>query len=109
MGPHTKRPVRRVNVATVRASFEHQDNGVVYVRSTEPLREYPACVTDRLEQWAQQAPHRIFLAQRGPDGSWQTVTYSTALQRVRKLATGLLRNGLSSNRLLVILSGNSIE
>lgn len=109
MGPPTKRPVRRVNVATVRASFEHRDDGIVYVRSTEPLREYPARVTDRLEQWAQQAPGRIFLAQRRPDGSWQTLTYSIALDRVRKLAAGLLRKGLSSTRPLVILSGNSIE
>lgn len=109
MGPHTNRPVRPVNVATVRASFEHRDDGVVYVRSTDPLREYPARVTDRLEQWALQAPDRIFLAQRRPSGSWQTLTYSTALERVRKLAAGLLANGLSSNRPLVILSGNSIE
>lgn len=109
MEPLTKRPVRRVNVATVRATFEHRENGVVRVRSTEPLREYPTRVTDRLERWAEQAPGCVFLAQRGADGSWQTVTYSTALQRVRKLAAGLLESGLSTNRPLIILSGNSIE
>lgn len=109
MEPLAKRPVRRVNVATVRATFEHTDSGVVHVRSTEPLREYPARVTDRLEHWAEQAPDRVFLAQREPHNRWQTITYSTALQRVQKLAAGLLINGLSPTRPLVILSGNSIE
>ena len=109
MEPLTKRPVRRVNVATVRAIFEDTGNGVVHVRSTEPLREYPARVTDRLEQWAKQAPDRVFLAQRRDDGAWQTVTYSTALQRIQKIAASLLTSGLSPDRPLAILSGNSIE
>jgi len=109
MEPLAKRPVRRVNVATVRATFEHRDNGVVHVRSTEALREYPARVSDRLERWAKQSPDRIFLAQRGTDGSWQHLTYSSAFRRVRKLAAGLLGSGLSKNRPLIILSGNSIE
>ena len=104
-----KRPVRRVNVATVRATFDQHENGVVLVRSTQPLQEYPARVTDRLEQWAEQAPNRVFLAQRAPDGSWQTATYSQALSRVQALAAGLLHQGLSSSRPLIILSGNSIE
>jgi len=109
MSPTAKRPTRRVNVAVMRASFDRRDDGVAYVRSTQALREYPARVTDRLEHWAEQAPDRIFLAQRAPGGAWETVTYSEALCRVRRLASELLNNGLSSNRPLVILSGNSIE
>ena len=109
MEPRTQRPVRRVNVATVRAIFEPRENGVVRVRSTEPLRDYPVRVTDRLELWAERAPDRIFLAQRGENGAWQTVTYSETLRRVRKLAAGLLKQGLSPTRPLIILSGNSIE
>ena len=109
MKQHTKRPVRRVNVATVRAIFEPHENGVVHVRSTEALREYPARVTDGVETWAGRAPDRIFLAQRGENGAWQTVTYSETLRRVQKLAAGLLKQGLSPTRPLIILSGNSIE
>jgi len=105
----TKRPVRPVNVATVRANFDYRENGVTYVRSTDPLRDYPARVTDRLQHWAQSAPDRLFLAQRSALGSWQTTTYSEALQRVQRLAAGLLRYGLSPTRPLIILSGNSIE
>jgi len=82
---------------------------VIYVRSPQPLGEYPARVTDRLEFWATRAPSRIFLAKRAPDGNWHTVTYAETLVRVRRLARGLLDRGLSASRPLMILSGNSIE
>ncbi len=89
--------------------MDRRENGVIYVRSPQPLGEYPARVTDRLEFWAAQAPSRIFLAQRAPDGIWETLTYAETLVRVRRLARGLLDRGLSASRPLMILSGNSIE
>ncbi len=105
----TKRPVRRVRVASLHAIFDRRPNGVIYVRCPQRLGEYPERVTDRLEHWAAHSPDRVFLAQRGPSGDWQTVTYAQALTRVRKLAGGLLTHGLSPERPLMILSGNSIE
>ena len=100
---------RPVHVAAQRATVDYGANGVVYVRSTEPLREYPVRLTDRLEFWAKEAPNRAFLAQRAPDGKWQSTTYATAWKRVQALAAGLLRLGLSQTRPLMILSGNSTE
>jgi feruloyl-CoA synthase len=105
----TKRRVRAVRVASLGAVVERRENGVTYVRSPEPLGGYPARVTDRLEFWASEAPERVFLAQRGRDGDWLTTTYAGALTRVRRLASGLLEHGLSANRPLIILSGNSVE
>ncbi|MFI5057225.1 MAG: feruloyl-CoA synthase [Candidatus Acidiferrales bacterium] len=105
----TKRPVRAVRVASLEAIVDRRENGVIYVRSPQPLGEYSARVTDRLEFWATEAPSRIFLAQRAPDGEWHTVTYAETLVRVRRLARGLLDRGLSASRPLMILSGNSIE
>jgi feruloyl-CoA synthase len=105
----TKRPVRAVRVASLRAIVDRRPNGVIYVRSPQRLGEYPARVTDRLEHWAVRAPERIFLAQRGPNGDWQTTTYAQALARVRRLARGLLERGLSPEKPLMILSGNSLE
>src|SRR6266446_2823838 len=95
----TKRPVRAVRVASLQAIVDRRENGVIYVRSPQPLGEYPARVTDRLEFWAKRAP----------DGNWHTVTYAETLVRVRRLARGLLDRGLSASRPLMILSGNSIE
>ncbi len=103
------RPIRPVDVVALRAFFKYRENGVIDVRSTEPLADYPSRVTDCLKFWAAQAPDRIFLAQRAPSGNWEISTYADTWKRVRRLAAGLLREGLSPNRPLMILSGNSIE
>jgi len=103
------RPMRPVDVAAVRAFFRPRDNGVIDVRSTEPLGEYANRVTDSLKFWASCAPDGVFLAQRAPSGAWQISTYADTWRRVRRLAAGLLREGLSPTRPLMILSGNSIE
>src|SRR5215831_20838062 len=81
-----KRPVRPVHVASLASRFDHRDDGVIYVRSPDPLGEYPLRLTDRLELWSRATPDRLFLAQRKQDGDWQTITYSEFLSRVRKVA-----------------------
>jgi feruloyl-CoA synthase len=104
-----RRSVRAVHVASLASRFDHRDDGVIYVRSPQPLGEYPLRLTDRLKLWSRATPDRMFLAHRKPDGDWQTITYSEFLSRVRRVAAGLLRRGLSKERPLMILSGNSIE
>ena len=32
-------------------------------------------LTDRLAHWAEATPDRVFLADRGEDGAWRTITY----------------------------------
>src|SRR5258708_23216855 len=81
----TKRPVRAVRVASLQAIVDRRENGVIYVRSPQPLGEYPARVTDRLEFWASDARNRIFLAQRAQDGKLRTETYAETLSRGRWL------------------------
>src|SRR5438874_6007014 len=81
----------------------------MYLSSSQRLGAYPERITERLEHWAQIAPDRIFLAQRDSSGAWACITYAQTLERVRRLAQGLLDRGLSQERSLVILSGNSIE
>ena len=85
------------------------DDGIVYVRSTTRLGHFPPRITERLEHWAAQAPDRIFLAQRDEQKRWRTVTYAEALSRVQRIAQALLDRGLSQQRPILILSGNSIE
>ena len=104
-----RRPVRPVRVASLKADLDRRPNGVVYVRSPEPLGPYPRRVTDRLEHWAARTPDRIFRAQRGLGGQWDKTNYAQALARVRRLARGLLDHGLSEQKPLIILSGNSVE
>ena len=102
------KPVRAVNLAPADIVVR-RDGDVVYMRSRRQLGPYPPRITERLEYWAVRAPERVFLAQRDATGSWARVTYGEALARVRSLSQALLSRGLSIERPLLILSGNSIE
>ncbi|KJC42526.1 feruloyl-CoA synthase [Bradyrhizobium sp. LTSP857] len=96
--------------ATPKTVAEHRADGSIVLCSPDPLRASARCVGDWLEQWARQAPDKIFLAERGNvDASWTTVTYAQALRQVRAAASWILAQGLSAERPLVILSDNSID
>jgi feruloyl-CoA synthase len=77
--------------------------------SRHRLGAYPNSITDRLEHWAVRAPDRTFLAQRDDRGSWHRISYAETLTRVRRLSQALLDRKLSSDRPVIILSGNGIE
>ncbi len=87
---------------------EHRADGCTLVRSTRPLPAYPTRVTERLDHWAAQTPDTDFLAERR-DGAWRRVTYRQARDAVRSIAQALLQRGLSAERPVLILSGNSID
>ena len=89
--------------------FEQAADGAIRARSPHPLGPYPARITDCLERWAAAAPDRTFLAERDGHGQWRRLTYADALGRVRHLAQAFIERGLSADRTVVILSGNSIE
>jgi feruloyl-CoA synthase len=88
----------------------HEPRGEVsYLRAEAPLQAYPARMTDRLQHWAQTAPERTWMAQRGADGQWVRVSYAQAWERAQRLGQALLDAGLSVERPLAILSENSLE
>ncbi|MDF0497114.1 feruloyl-CoA synthase [Bradyrhizobium yuanmingense] len=96
--------------ATPRTVAEHRPDGSIVLRSPEPLGESARCTGDWLEQWAQQRPDAIFLAERGNvEMPWTTVTYAQALRKVRAAASWILAQGLSADRPVAILSDNSID
>ncbi len=100
------RPVRmgENSVETTRGA-----DGVLYVKSRFPLGGHARSMTDSLRRWAKEAPDRVFLADRGPDGAWRKVTYAQALEKARSIAQFILDRGLSAERPIVVLSGNSVE
>ena len=100
---------RSIRLATPAVAVERHADGTVRLRSSPPLGEYPRALTERLDSWAEHAPERVFLAQRGPDGSWLYLTYAQARSRARRVAAALLGRGLSAEHPLAVLSGNSIE
>jgi feruloyl-CoA synthase len=88
---------------------DRRADGTTDVRSPHSLGPYAGKLTERLEHWATHAPSRVFLAQRGPDGTWRELTYADALARTRRIAQALLDRELSPERPIAILSGNGIE
>jgi feruloyl-CoA synthase len=83
--------------------------GVVRLRSPFALGPYPTSITERLDHWAAETPRQTFLAAREPDGVWSRLDYATVRARVRAVAQALIDRGLSPERPVLILSGNSLE
>jgi feruloyl-CoA synthase len=95
------------------AQVERRADGSTLLRSRETLAPCPARLTDRLDQWADAAPERCFVARRDPavpgGGDWHRVSYAQMRERARRVGHALLERGLSAERPLAILSGNDLE
>jgi feruloyl-CoA synthase len=100
---------RDVEIGPLPAALETRPDGTMRVRTTAPLPQPPARITDHLDRWAREAPDRVFLAQRTKEGPWRTRTYAETRRAVRSIAGALLARGLSAERPVAILSGNDIE
>ena len=103
--PQHARRTRSVRLARQTVLAERRA-GNIYLRSPDPLPAYPRKLTERLDHWAEHAPERVFLAQRGPDGAWRRLTYAQARSRARRVAQALLERRLSADRPVTVLSGN---
>ncbi len=101
--------MRAVRVSAAAAAFEDRPDGTILVRSPCALPAYPDKMTERLDHWAAIAPERTFLARRGADGEWIRLSYADARRRARAIAQSLIDRGLSYERPVAILSGNSLE
>jgi feruloyl-CoA synthase len=102
-------PLRPISFGNPTVSIEQRDDGSIYLRPKVALGEYPVRLTDRLHHWAGTEPDRIFMAERDKTGDWRQVTYAQLLISSRRIASALLARGLSAERPVVILSGNSID
>src|SRR5436190_1495432 len=102
-------PLRAISFGTPAVDVERRADGTIYLRPKQPLGDYPVRITDRLHHWASAEPNRIFMAERNAAGGWRQITYAELLTASRHIASALLRRGLSAERPIVILSGNSID
>src|SRR4029077_3315188 len=59
--------------------------------------------------WASVAPDRVFMAEREGGRGWRGLRYDELLAASRHIASALLARGLSAEKPVVILSGNSID
>ena len=102
-------PLRAISFNDPAVGIERRDDGTIYLRPKMPLGDYPQRLTDRLHHWAKTAPDRIFMAERDGGRGWRQITYAELLTSSRHIASGLLARGLSAEKPVVILSGNSID
>jgi feruloyl-CoA synthase len=109
MNAVTAHPLRPIRFGGTAVDVERRTDGTVIVRPRGALSPYPDRLSDLFVHWAETAPDRVFVAERAVTGAWRMVTYGEALPRVLALGTALLRRGLSAERPLAILSGNSVD
>src|SRR3954462_8617203 len=102
-------PLRPISFGTPAVHVERRGDGTIYLRPKAQLRDYPIRITDRLHHWAAAAPDRVFMAERNAARGWRQITYAELLTSSRHIASALLARGLSAERPVVILSGNSID
>ncbi|MFY9689600.1 MAG: AMP-binding protein, partial [Candidatus Acidiferrales bacterium] len=108
---HTNAPdrVRAVHVRTSGATMERRADGTFLIRGDEALEAYPRVLTERLVEWARRAPDRVFVAKRGADRKWRSMTYAETLERVRRIGQALLQRDITVEHPLAILSENNFE
>lgn len=101
-------PIRDPRYAPRRLEVVERPGGEFILTNTTPFSERFLTTTAPLAHWAQEAPTRVWLAQRSGDG-WRTVTYAEAWQRIAALAAGLRDLGVVGERPLLILARNGID
>ena len=102
-------PLRPISFGDPAVNIERGGDGTIYLRPKQRLGDYPLRITDRLHHWAKTTPDRTFMAEREGGRGWRRITYAELLIASRHIASGLIRRGLSADKPVVILSGNSID
>ncbi|MDF0602538.1 feruloyl-CoA synthase [Psychromarinibacter sp. C21-152] len=100
--------LRAVELWDTDVAWEKRDDGTMLVWQTGALPPYPDRLSDKIHHWADAAPDRTWMAERGPDDAWIRVSYAELLGHIRAIGQALLDLGLTVDRPLVILSSNSI-
>jgi len=101
--------LRPLNVASWTVDCSRAHAGAIYVSPRRQLGAHPERITDRLDEWAARTPSRTFLAERNAAGEWSPVSYAEFRERSQRVARALLDRGLSADRFVAIVSGNSID
>lgn len=101
--------IRRTgNYRPHKVTLDRREDGTLLYRSAYPLGPVDRRTGDWLHRWAEEAPDRVFLAERSGAG-WRETTYAEALQKVQAIASSLLARGLGPDTPVMILSGNGVD
>ena len=89
-------------------SSEQRSDGTLLLRSNAEMGDVVYTSADWLHRWSEEAPERIFLAERSGAG-WREETYQSTLQKVRAIAASLLARGMGPDTPILIMSGNGVD
>ena len=103
-------PFRKIDWLARDIAVDKRGDGVLVLKSRVPLNPYAPHIPSLLRKWGTAEPDHTWLAQRkGPERQWRKVSYGEALATVDSVTQALLDLGLTPERPVAILSGNSIE
>ena len=80
-------PFRDAEFMPVDLDVDRQDDGTIIFKSKIPLPERETNVARAFFQSVEKNAGVVALAQRGPDGEWESIDYIMLGQRVASLAT----------------------
>jgi feruloyl-CoA synthase len=101
-------PYRPIDFAAVDIACDAMPGGGYRLCSRMPLAPYDPSLARMFRAAVEVAPDRAFLAERAQEG-WRKLTYAQCRPLVDAIAAALLERGLSPQRPVMILSGNSID
>jgi len=101
-------PHRPINFALPRVTRTTDLDGTIRLSCATPLGAYEPSLARLFRSSVEAQPARTFLQERGGE-QWRKLTYEEARHTVDGLAAALIERGLSADRPVMILSGNSIE
>lgn len=108
-GPAGHADVRPIAYAATDVIRKPLPDGGCLLSSARDLDSFDPSMARLFRSAAERQPGRLFLAERDASGAWQGVTYEQARLKVDAIAQSLLDRGLSPERPVMILSGNSVE
>lgn len=85
------------------------ENGGFRLRATSELQAFDPSLARLFRRATERHPGRRFIAERNESGAWRALTYEEARGIVDSVAQSLIDRGISAERPVLILSGNSIE
>ena len=106
--PSRAAPHRPIAFAAAQAHRRTGPDGTIHVTCTAALGDYDPSLARLFRSAVEAQPGRTLLAER-VGNAWRKLTFAQARPIVDALAAALLARGLSAERPVMILSGNSID
>ncbi len=97
-----------IELAIPEVEREDLGGGSFVLRSLDKLKPFEDHIVAWLENWADERPEQVFLAERDDGGDWVRLTYREAREKARAIAQYLIDRGHDADSMVMILSDNSI-